>query len=373
VIVLGAGHQGAVIAKTLVTISDVEQVTVADIDRSKLRQFEGIPRIATLRTNVANWGRLSETVKKFDLVSGALPSSLGYGSISAAIASKVSIVDTSFMPENPLVLNASAKTANVTVVPDCGVAPGLSNILVGHAVTQLDRIDEIHIAVGGLPQSPQPPMGYTVTWSIRDLIEEYTRPARIVKNNMQISVEAMSGLRSLVIPGLGELESFYTDGLRTLLDTVHVKEMDERTLRYRGHVEKVKLLRDCGFFSDEPVNVSGRNVLPKDFSAEILSRSLVQKDVKDVTVLQVQVMGKKKRKVAIMWRLLDFYDEAKYVSSMARTTAYTNVAVCRLLLEGLLKERGIIPPEKLGMNGEFFLTIMSDLEKKGLKIEESLS
>jgi len=364
-----------VVAKTLAAAPSVDQVTVVDIDDSKLTQLKDIPRIATFKMDVGDGGRLSKAMRGFDLVSGALPSSLGFRSLSAAIKAGVSIVDMSFMPENPLVLHKSAEAANVMVVPDCGVAPGLSNILVGRALAQLDKVEEIHIAVGGLPQSPQPPLGYAVTWSVRDLIEEYIRPARIVRNGKQTTVDALSGLRSVDIPGLGRLESFYTDGLRTLLDTVTgVKEMDEQTLRYPGHVEKVKVLRDCGFFSDEPVVANGCSVSPRDFSTEVLSRCLFQKDVRDVTVLHVEVVGQKRDgRTTILWQLFDYYDEAKGVSSMARTTAYTNVAACNLLLQGSLKERGVVPPEKLGMNDEHFLAVMSELEERGVKVEEHKS
>lgn len=322
--------------------------------------------------DVSDVERLSEAMKGFDLVSGALPSNLGFKSILTAIRAGVSIVDMSFMPENPLVLHASAEAANVTVVPDCGVAPGLSNILVGRALTQLDRVEEIHIAVGGLPQSPQPPLGYAVTWSVRDLIEEYVRPACIVRKGKETSVDPFSELSHIDVPGLGRLEAFYTDGLRTLLQTMTgVKEMDERTLRYPGHVEKVKVLRDCGFFSEGPIVVNGCSISPRDFSAEVFSRSLFQKDLRDVTVLQVQVIGEKRdQKTAIQWQLLDYYDEAKRVSSMARTTAYTNIAVCTLLLRGLLTRRGVVPPEMLGMNEVQFLSVMSELENKGVRVQE---
>jgi saccharopine dehydrogenase-like NADP-dependent oxidoreductase len=279
------------------------------------------------------------------------------------------------MPENPLILQDLAKESNVTVVPDCGVAPGLSNILVGHAFMQLDKVDEMHVAVGGLPQMPQPPLDYATTWSIRDLIEEYVRPARIVKNGREISVEALSGLEFVNIPGLGKLESFYTDGLRTLLHSMKgVKEMDERTLRYPGHVEKIRVLKDCAFFSEEPIMVNERSVTPKDFSAEVLSRMLVLKDARDLLVLQVQVIGEKeKEKMVIRYQLVDYYDEVWGVSSMSRATAYTNVAVCNLLLRGTLKEIGVIPPEKLGMNNVQFTAVISELNERGVKVEENSS
>ena len=371
VLVLGAGNQGQVIAKALSSQSSVEQVTVVDIDEKKLGLLAGTPKTFGFRADVRG-ETLRLLLKNCDLVSGALPSELGFHAMKEAIDAGVDMVDTSFMQEDPLVLNALARKNEVSVVPDCGVAPGLSHILVGHHLSVLKAVEGIHIMVGGLPQSPKPPLGYVVTWSVRDLIEEYMRPARIIRGKTIISVDPLSESNLVDVPGLGKLESFYSDGLRTLLHTVpDVESMDERTLRYPGHVDKIRVLKDCGMFNKEPLFIEGCRICPRDVTAEILSRVLSGENEKDLTILVVSVSGKENgRRVTLTGQLLDHYDERTQFSSMARSTAFTNTAVCNLLLTGQLKEKGIIPPETLGMNAGYFGKIVDYLQVQGICIEE---
>jgi len=371
VLVLGAGNQGAVIARTLSSDSSIEQVTVVDMNDEKLRRLASVPRTVTVQTDVRD-KKFDALLSSCDLVSGALPSELGFYAMKEAIDAGVNMVDTSFMPENPLVLDELAQKSDASIVPDCGVAPGLSHILIGHYLSQLTRAEEIHIMVGGLPQAPKPPLGYVVTWSARDLIEEYTRPARVVRENSIVSVDPFSETAPVDLPALGRLESFYTDGLRTLLHTVRsVDSMDERTLRYPGHVEKVKVLRDCGLFSQELVSIGSCKVSPRDVTAEVLSRMLSGENERDVTVLVVRVSGMKTgRRMTFEGQVVDYYDERTQFSSMARTTGFTNVAVCNLLLKGQLKEKGVIPPEILGMNPDYFGEIVGYLRGRGIQIAE---
>lgn len=228
-----------------------------DMDEKKLGRLAGVPKTFGLQADIRG-EMLRLLLKNCDLVSGALPSELGFHAMKEAIDAGVDMVDTSFMQENPLVLDELARKNEVSVVPDCGVAPGLSHILVDHHLSMLKTAEGIHIMMGGLPQSPKPPLGYVVTWSVRDLIEEYTLPARIIRGKSIISVDPLSESDLVDVPGLGKLESFYSDGLRTLLHTVpDVESMDERTLRYPDHVDKIRVLRDCGMFNKEPLFIEG--------------------------------------------------------------------------------------------------------------------
>ena len=371
VLVLGAGNQGQVIAKALSSQSSVERVVVMDMNEKKLGLLAGVPKTFGFQADIRG-ETLRLLLRDCDLVSGALPSELGFHAMKEAVDAGVDMIDTSFMREDPLVLDALARKNGVSVVPDCGVAPGLSHILVGHYLSMLRTAEGIHIMVGGLPQSPKPPLGYVVTWSVRDLIEEYTRPARIVRGKSIISVDPLSESNLVDVPGLGKLESFYSDGLRTLLRTVSdVESMDERTLRYPGHVDKIRVLRDCGMFNKEPLFIEGCRICPRDVTAEILSRALSGENKKDLTILVVSVSGTENgRRVTLKGRLLDHYDERTQFSSMARSTAFTNAAVCNLLLTGQLKEKGIIPPETIGMNARYFRKIVDYLEVQGICIEE---
>ena len=372
VVVLGAGNQGQVIAKTLSTHKSVEQITVVDMDEKKLRRLEQVPKTVGVQADVRG-ENLKALLKGYDLVSGALPSELGFHAMKEATNAGVDMVDTSFMPENPLALNELARENEVSIVPDCGVAPGLSHILVGHHLSMLTKAEEIHIMVGGLPQAPKPPLEYVVTWSVRDLIEEYTRPARIIRRKHIVSVDPLSESTIVNFPGLGKLESFYSDGLRTLLHTVFdVESMDERTLRYPGHTAKIKFLRDCGLFSREPVSVEKCRVSPREVTAEILSRLLSGENERDLTILVVSVSGTQNgRRITLQGQLVDRYDEKTQFSSMARSTAFTNSAVCNLLLTGQLREKGLIPPERLGMNADYFRKIVDYLQEREIHIEEN--
>ena len=231
--VLGCGLMGSAIARDLVESGGME-VTIAARDERKLREYVaqlGSERASAVGVDARDERALVELMRGFDVVAGALPGRLGFGAMRAAIEAGTDMVDISFMPQNPLELDDPARAAGVTIIPDCGVAPGLSNMFVGYGASRLDRVKEVHIKVGGLPQNPMPPLGYRITWSVEDLLEEYTRRARIVQGGHIKEVEALSGLELVDFPGIGELECFYTDGLRTLLHTVKADVMDEKTLR----------------------------------------------------------------------------------------------------------------------------------------------
>ncbi|MBS7637268.1 saccharopine dehydrogenase, partial [Candidatus Bathyarchaeota archaeon] len=223
-----------------------------------------------------------------------------------------------------MTLDERAIEAGVTIIPDCGVAPGLSNMLVGRSAQKLDEVHSIHILVGGIPARAEPPLGYTITWSPEDLLDEYTRKVRIVRDGMLTEVEPLTGLENMDLPGVGTLEAFYTDGLRTLLRTVKAREMWEKTLRYPGHVEKIRLLRDLGFLDGESIEIEGLPIPIKRLTARILERKLYRPKVEDVLVMKVEVSGirggEDKRYTHY---LLDRYDKERGITAMARTTAYT--------------------------------------------------
>jgi saccharopine dehydrogenase-like NADP-dependent oxidoreductase len=235
----------------------------------------GKGNLSCLQLDAAKKEMLVDALKNFDLVLGFLPPKLGFHLMEACIQAGKNLVDVSYMPENPLALHKKAVEANVTIVPSCGLAPGLSNLLIGHAVVNLDKVEKVHILVGGLPEKPVPPLGYVITWSPESLIEEYTSKARIFQDGRITEVEALTGLETVEFPKIGVLEAFYTDGLRTLLYTIRgVKEMWEKTLRYPGHAEKIRLLKDLGFFSTEEITVNGVKLQPRQFTARLLEKQL---------------------------------------------------------------------------------------------------
>jgi lysine 6-dehydrogenase len=276
------------------------------------------------------------------------------------------------MSENSLTLNEKAVEAGVTIIPDCGLAPGISNILVGHAAEKLDKVWTVHIIVGGLPEKPVPPLGYIITWSPENLIDEYTRKARIVKDGEIVEVEALSGLEEVEFPNVGMLEAFFTDGLRTLPYTVkNVDSMWEKTLRYPGHAKKIGLLRTLGFFDEEQISVDGVSLSPRELTTKLFEQKLRKPEIRDFVAMKVEVSGIKDDKhVRYVYHLLDRYDESLGITAMARTTAYSASVTGQLLLKKAVKEKGVVPPERLGLSEKFFSAFLSELEKRGIKITE---
>jgi saccharopine dehydrogenase-like NADP-dependent oxidoreductase len=375
VISVGCGNIGSVAAEDLAKSVSSTEVLIADRDEARAKNVaERINRsnVSWIQLEATNHGRLIHALKDYDLVMGFLPGKLGYRLAEACLEVGRNLVDVSYMHENPLTLNRKAVKANVTIIPDCGLAPGISNILVGNAVRKLERVQAVHVMVGGLPEKPVPPLGYIITWSPENLIDEYVRKARIVRDGKKIEVEALSGLEEVEFPGFGRLEAFNTDGLRTLPDTIeNVEEMWEKTLRYSGHAEKIKLLRALGFFEEKEISIDGVNTSPRKLSVKLFRQKLRKTKVKDVVALKVEACGAKKRKqTCYVYHLLDYYDEKRGITAMARTTAYPASIIAQLILKGTIKEKGVVPPEKIGMNEEYFKLFSEMLKKHGIRISE---
>ncbi len=373
-ITLGCGKIGSVLAKDFA--ESVEGAEVVLADRSEERAREAAVRIkgaGWVSADTSDYQGLVNTLREFDLVLGALPGDYGFRALEAAVEAGVDVVDVSYTPENPMELGEAAKKARIAVIPDCGVAPGLSSILVGYGASKLERVREAHIMVGGIPETPVPPLGYTITWSAEGLIDEYVRDVSIVENGEVVQVSALSGLEEMEFPGVGTLEAFYTDGLRTLVESLPgVESMYEKTLRFPGHVEKVRLLRELGFFGDEPLNVEGAEVSPRLLTARLLERSLRKPEVGDLLAMIIEVKGKAGgEEKGYRYYVLDRFDREKGVTAMARTTAYTASIVAGMLAEGVIEEKGVIPPERLGMNEAVAERLLSELKNRGVIVKES--
>jgi saccharopine dehydrogenase-like NADP-dependent oxidoreductase len=375
VLILGLGNIGSIATKDLANSISSIKIVVADKSETRAKEIAekiGKENVSCIQLDVTNPTELAVALKDFDLVMGFLPGKLGYRLTKACIEAGKDLVDVSYMAENPLTLTEDAIKAGVTIVPDCGLAPGISNILVGHAASELDKVQALHIMVGGLPEKPIPPLDYVITWSPENLIDEYKRKARIVKEGRIIEVEALSGLEEVEFPGLGRLEAFYTDGLRTLPHTItNVYDMWEKTLRYPGHAEKIKLLKTLGFFEEEQIDVDGVSVSPRKLTAKLFERKLRKPEVKDVVALRVEISGVKNGKqTRYVYHLLDYYDEKLEITAMARTTAYSASIIAQLMLKKAFKEKGVVPTEKIGKNSALFQLFLDELKKRGIRITE---
>ena len=372
--VLGCGNIGAVIARDLAENLSTAEVVMADSNKNRARQAAtqiSLENVSWVQANAINRSELTAKLKNFDLVVGALPGELGYRSCNASISAKVDMVDVSYMPEDIMTLNTAALKAGVSIVPDCGMSPGLCSMLVGRGVSKLDEVEEAHMLNGGLPERPVPPLDYVITWSVRDLIDMYSRKVSIVKDGRVIETEALSGVEEIDFPGVGKLEAFYTDGLRTLLHTVRAKEMWEKTLRYPGHIEKINLLKALGFLGPEKVKVAGTEVDPREVTAILFERKLKRPEIPDIVVILIRVSGSKDgKRIKYVYHMLDHYDKEHQITSMARTTAYTASIVAQLMARKTIEEKGVIPPEKLGMNETFFDRLMGEMKKRKVMIRE---
>jgi saccharopine dehydrogenase-like NADP-dependent oxidoreductase len=375
VLILGCGNIGSVAAEDLANSMSSIKVVVADKNEARAKDVaEKIRKdnVSWIQLDITNHKKLVDVLENFDLAMGFLPGKLGYRLVSACIKAKKDLVDVSYMPEKPPELNDEAVKANVTIIPDCGLAPGISNVLVGHAVAKIDKVQAVHIMVGGLPEKPVPPLGYVITWSPENLVDEYMRKVTIVKEGRKVEVEPLSGLEEVDFPGFGKLEAFYTDGLRTLLHTItDVHDMWEKTLRYPGHAEKIKLLKSLGFFEEEQIAIEGVGVSPRKLTVKLFERKLWRPEVKDVVVLRVEVLGVKNgKKTHCAYHLLDRYDEKRGVTAMARTTAYPASIMAQFMLKKAIKEKGVVPPERIGMSKELFDLFLGELEKRVVRITE---
>jgi len=376
IIVLGCGNIGSVAAKDLAESLPSAEIVMADVNKNRAEEAAskiGRDNVSWVQTDASNHRELVSAIKKFDLAVGTLPGRIGFKACKASISAKVDIVDVSYMPEDVMALNKAALKAKVCVVPDCGMSPGISNILVGRAISKLDQVESVHILNGGLPEKLVPPLGYVITWSVKDLIDMYSRKVNLVKDGKVIQVEAMSGLEQITFPGVGKLEAFYTDGLRTLLHTVKgARDMWEKSLRYPGHVEKIKLLKTLGFFDEKPIGLEHLQISPREITAKLLERKLKKPEVPDIVALHVEVGGlKDDKRVTYSYHMLDRYDKKRKVTAMARTTAYTTSIVAQLVAKKAIEEKGVIPPEKIGMNEKFYKKLMDMMTRRRIGVKES--
>lgn len=368
IVILGGGLVGGPMALDLAKDEGTE-VTVVDLDQGTLENLKSKDdRISVLNRDLSSPGVVTALAAGFDLVLSAVPGFMGFETLKSAIAAGKNVVDIAFFPENPFDLDEFAKEKGVIAVVDCGVTPGMTNVLIGHAATQLDRTESAIIYVGGIPEVREWPFEYKAGFSPIDVVEEYIRPARYVENGKMVVRPALSDAEYINFPKVGTLEAFNTDGLRSLAETIDCPNMKEKTLRYPGHIEKMAVLRETGFFDTKPVDVGGTMIRPVDFTAKLLfpKWKLEPGDV-DLTVLKVivegEVGGAPRR---YTYDLFDRYDEETGVHSMARTTGYTATVAVRMLAQGLYSTPGITPPEFFGRHDECVEFLLDGLKERGV-------
>jgi saccharopine dehydrogenase-like NADP-dependent oxidoreductase len=300
---------------------------------------------------------------------------MGYSTLQQVILAGKNVVDISFFAEDAFELDAQAKAQGVTAIVDCGVAPGLCNVLAGHAAQELDRVERYTCYVGGLPRERRWPYEYSVVFSPVDVLEEYTRPARMVEHGQLVTRPALSEVELRDFPGIGTLEAFNTDGLRSLLHTLDAPHMAEKTLRYPGHARLMRVFRESGFLGTSTVDLNGQQIRPIDLTSRLLFEQWrLQPGQQDLTVMQVVVEGlKEDAGITYTYDLLDRYDPETETTSMARTTGYTCAIVARQVARGLYREEGISPPEYLGRIEACYQDLISELETRRVFVRETVT
>ena len=366
--VLGGGLVGRVIALDLAREKDL-RVTVADGSERTLARLraEGLGAIALDLTDDA---AVRKAVGEADVVVGAAPGHMGFRLLRLVIEAGKPYADIAFMPEDFLELDGLARERGVTAVVDCGVAPGLSNLLCGRAEHEFDTVERMLVLVGGLPKNRLWPFEYRVVFSAVDVIEEYTRPARWVEHGRLVTKPALTDLELVDLPRVGTVEAFNTDGLRSIAKTLHAPFMKEKTLRWPGHVEKMRMLRETGFLSQEPMDVAGTRVRPYDVTTKLLFDAWrLPEGESDLTVMRVEatgVIGGARK--TWTWDLYDEADPATGYHSMARTTGFPCAIVATMLARGQLSRPGVQPPERLAGDERFFDGMMEELRARGVTV-----
>ena len=364
--VFGAGMIGRTMALDLASSFDVTSFDLNEKNLQMLKEKNSV--IKTRQANLKDYGKYSEWLAGFDIVVTAVPGFMGYETLKSVISCKKNVADISFFPEDVLQLDRLAKENGVTVITDVGVAPGMSNLILGHYNDEMS-VTSFECYVGGLPKVRKKPFEYKAPFSPVDVIEEYTRPARLKENGQVVTKPALSEREYMDFDEVGTLEAFNTDGLRTLLFTMpDIPNMKEKTLRYPVHVEFIIALKQAGFFDEEEIEINGTRISPLKFSSKILFEDWkLGEEEEELTVMKVIIHGEKKgMQKKIEFNLLDHYDSKTKTSSMSRTTGYTCTAAVHLIAEKLFTERGVYPPELIGSDKKCFDFVINYLRQRGV-------
>lgn len=372
IIVLGAGMVGSAMA---IDLAKQHEVSLTDLSQAVLDKAKKKCSDLTIQVlDVTDKAKLQQNIRQHDLVVNAVPGFLGFETLRSIIEAGMNVIDIAFFPENSLELDALAKKHGLTAIVDCGVAPGMDNVILGQ-YNECMKLTDFECLVGGLPKVKKWPFCYKAPFSPIDVIEEYTRPARYVEHSKLVVREPLTDCEYVEFDKVGTLEAFNSDGLRSILFTMpHIPNMKEKTLRYPGHVEYVKVLKESGFFDTDKIEVSGSLVSPLEFTSKMLFNEWkLGETEEEITVFRVTLTGENARgqKEEVVYVMHDEYDPETGTSSMARTTGYTATAAANLFLEGLFTEKGVFPPELVGRHKACFDFFLNYLEERDIHYVKS--
>jgi saccharopine dehydrogenase-like NADP-dependent oxidoreductase len=373
IVVLGAGLVGRPMALDLADNPHFK-ITLVDIDKGNLDKLPPQSKIETLLADLSKPGSVQKIVDEFDFVISAVPGFMGFETVKEIIKAGKDVVDIAFFPEEPYELDELAQKHNVRCIVDCGVAPGMSHVLVGYLESYFDTLENAVIYVGGLPKVREWPYEYKAVFSPADVLEEYTRPSRLIENGKLVVKPALSEPELLNFNPIGTLEAFNSDGLRTLSKTIKATNLKEKTLRYPGHIEIMRILRETGFFDQKEKQIGNVRIRPLDFTSSLLFPKWELKPGEvDFTIMQVFGEGLKNgKKQKITFDLYDEYDPKTGIHSMARTTGYTATSALRMLIGNVYNEAGLTLPEYLGRDQTCVDFLLKELDERGVVYKKSL-
>jgi lysine 6-dehydrogenase len=376
-LVLGAGLQGSACAYDLLQNPDVKEVRLADLHTGHLEHFLAPysgGRLIFTPVDVRDKEAVLALMRQSDAAMSAIPYYFNYDLATLAVEAGVHFSDLGGNTEivfKQKTLDPAAKKKGITIIPDCGLAPGMVNILAEHAIRQLDTVESVRIFVGGLPQHPEPPLNYQIVYSLEGVLDYYTTLSWVLRGGKRTQVTALSEIEPVRFDGsVGELEGFHTaGGLSTMAFRYEGKipTMEYKTLRYPGHAKIMEAIRELGLLELEPVNVKGMKVVPRDLVVAAMGPRLTKPDAYDLVALRVFAEGTKKGKPKkIGWELVDYYDKKNGISAMERSTGYSLSITGQMQARGEIGKAGVFTPDE-AIPAEKYI---AELGKRGVMINE---
>lgn len=367
--VLGLGNIGKNIAQDLIDNRDQGQkISVYDpFVKSDALNQDGVTFYSTDPFGADN---AKEIFNRDTVVISALPPKLMEKVYDYAIRLGGNLIDIASVHFD--ITELLKKDGDFLIIPECGIAPGITNFLVGHFTSEFEIVDEVKIYVGGIPDKPIPPLEYKVTWSPTALVNMYLNPVEIYENGSLRVVEPLTGIEEFEIDGFGyPLEAFYTDGLSTLKYTEKdVKRMYEKTVRYKGHADKISLLKKLGYLDIKEIELSNQRVKPRDLTEALFNENLRSKEVGDALLMRVVVEGRiGQRRAKKQATLVHRVDSDSPFTAMSKTTGFPPSIIAQMIAKGEISDlKGYLPPQRLGRNEEIFGNVIKELARRGIDI-----
>ena len=376
-LVLGAGLQGSACAYDLLQNPDVKEVRLADLNVSHVADFLAPysgKRLIPTHLDVRDTAAVLAVMRESDAVMSAIPYYFNLDLARLAVEAGTHFCDLGGNTEivfQQKELDAAAKAKGITVIPDCGVAPGMVNILAQHGIEQMDKVRSVKIFVGGLPQHPEPPLNYQIVYSLEGVLDYYTTLSWVLRDAKRTRVKALSEIEEVSFPDpVGKLEAFHTaGGLSTMAFRYEgqIPTMEYKTLRYPGHAHIMEAIRDLGLLELTPVDVKGTRVIPRDLFVATVGPRLTKPKGHDLLALRVIVQGSKAGSAkTVGFELVDYYDEAHHISAMMRTTGYSLSITGQMQARGEIAPPGVHTPDE-SVNAAAYI---GELAKRGVDIRQ---